>query len=342
MIYDNVELHNVDGVVEQDNGGVMLLRVPENVCEKISERGSKEMHEPTNSEIRFYSESDTIKITLSSVGGEALGVLFHGHFMTRDRIEVGEEPVTLEFTRSDYIKIYRERGLRHGPFDSGVWRFMFSGARGSLIFHSVEGEGVRPPRKTEVPSLRYLAYGTSLTAGRATTLPHLSYAFQTAWRLGADLINIGSGGSCFIESDMADYLASRTDWDFMTMGLSLNMMKWDFDDFEKRVRYIIEKMTTAHPSKHIFCITNWPCFNDYRIFPNLEEGKTEKDIPFSEDYRRILRQAFADSNAPLLHLLEGPELFQFFGGESDDMIHPSDLGMIEMAQNLSDAIRPWL
>ena len=215
----------------------MLLRVPLSLCGHLSERGSMEMHQPTNSEIRFYSESDSIKITLSAVEGEVHGVLFNGPFMTRERLIIGEEPVTLEFSRSEILRLYRKRGMKQGAFDVGIWRLLFAGGGGRLIFHAVEGAGIRPPKENELPALRYLAYGTSLTAGRAATAPHLTYAFQTAWRLGADLLNIGSGGSCFCEAEMADYLASRNDWDFATLGLSVNMVGWDFADFEKTRAY---------------------------------------------------------------------------------------------------------
>jgi hypothetical protein len=338
MIYRNVELHNVDDILKQDDGSVLLLRVPASVCEHLSERGSKEMHEPTNSEIRFYSDSSSIRITLSALG-EVHGVLFHGPFMTRQRLIIGEEPVTLELTRSAYVTSYLDMKVHCDSFSPAIWRFLFHGGGGQLKLHSVEGEGIRPPKSEEVPALRYLAYGTSLTAGRASTAPHLTYAFQTAWRLGADLLNIGSGGSCYCEPEMADYLASRQDWDVATLGLSLNMLRWDFADFEKRVHYLVSTIANAHPSKPVFCITNWPCFNDLRIFPNLAVGETETDIPASEAYREILRKVVRSIGAVNLHLLEGPELFPDFRGLSDDMIHASDLGMIQMAENLAKAIK---
>ncbi len=342
MPVENVLFHNVGEMVELAGGGLQLHRVPRSVQAQISERGGHEMRQPSNCEIRFKSSGDAISITLSALEQPVTAVLFHGPFMTRERLTIGLEPTRFTFHKPPHLKIYQAKGLRHGGYGADLWRFMFAGGNGYLVFHGVEGEGICPPSAADLPTKRYLAYGTSLTAGRASTGPHLTYAYQTAWRLGADLLNIGSGGSCFCEPGMANYLASRTDWDFATLGLSLNMLSFDLDEFRKRVEYLVATIAEAHQDKPMFCITNWPCFNDQRIFANLEEGQTEADKSYSEDYRKILRRIVATLNRPNLHILEGPELFPGFGNLSDDLIHPSDLGMIQMAENLAAAIKPNL
>ena len=98
-------------------------------------------------------------------------------------------------------------------FSPWVYRVIFGGPeRDPVFFHTIEGKAVRPPETNEVPRLRYLAYGTSITHGFHCEGPHPSYVGQTARHLGADLINLGVGGSAHCENELADYIARRNDW----------------------------------------------------------------------------------------------------------------------------------
>ena len=72
-------------------------------------------------------------------------------------------------------------------FSHRVCRLVLYG--GLVCLRQVHGD-VRPPTADELPAFRYLAYGTSITQGAAASMRHLGYASQTAWRLGADLINL--------------------------------------------------------------------------------------------------------------------------------------------------------
>ena len=129
-----------------------------------------------------------------------------------------------------------------------MWRILFhQDARAAYLGHEAYGAAIRPPRQEEVPSLRWLAYGSSITYGANTQHPATSYVQQAARRLGVDVLNLGLPGSCMAEPAMAEYLASRTDVELVTCELGVNMTGWiEPAEFERRVRHLL--MTISAPS----------------------------------------------------------------------------------------------
>ena len=209
MIFENVELHNV-AEIRPVAGGMRLQRVPEDVRRQLNDVAQIRVLQPANGEIRFVSDAAETQVTLSSEGETSVAV-FYGPFDGRERHTIGREPTTIRLALPERLQKLERRWWRNQPFSPHVRRLVFDGARQEdpVIVHGVEGEGVRPPRPEELPRLRYLAYGTSITHGADSEGPHLRYVAQTAWHLGADLINLGVGGSCHCEAAFADYIAGR-------------------------------------------------------------------------------------------------------------------------------------
>jgi hypothetical protein len=224
------------------------------------------------------------------------------------------------------------------PFSKHVWRVMFGGTKNEpVILYGVTGKGIRPPKADEVPAVRYLAYGTSITQGSSATRAHLCYAAQTAWRLGADLINLGSGGSCHCENVFADYIAGREDWDIATLSLSVNMQSFALEEFHNRVNYMVNTVAGSNPNRPVACITLFPYFRDMGL---QQEGLVPGGAP--EEYRQILRDVVEKCPHPNVHLIEGPELLTDLSGLTYDILHPSDLGMIQIGENLAKRLQALL
>jgi lysophospholipase L1-like esterase len=217
------------------------------------------------------------------------------------------------------------------PFSPRVVRLVMRGSQ--VRFHGVAGTGVRSPEAGECPALRYLTYGTSITHGANATRPYLSYAAQAARRLGADLLNFGVGGSCHCEPELADYFASRSDWQIASLALSVNMMGFTPEEFERRVRYMVHTVAGSDPSRPVACITLYPYFGD--LFDAIGEGDGKPAL-----FREILRQAVQDCPGGNAHLVEGPDILRDLGGLTPDLVHPADNGMIEMGANLAAALAP--
>ena len=345
MIFENVELHNV-AEVRRANGGMRLQRVPEDVRLQLNEGAQIRVLQPANSEIRFVSNSVDTQVTLSSEG-ETNVTVFYGPFHGNERYTIGKKPMTVSLRLPERLQRLDRKWWQDQPFFPTVRRLVFggvspreveSGLRGDpVIFHAIEGDGVRPPYPEEKPKLRYLAYGTSITHGSFGEGPHLHYVAQTAWDLRADLINLGVAGSCHCEAAFADYIASRGDWDVATLALSVNMHGFPLNEFRNRVDYMIRTIAGADTTRPVACITLYPYFRDFGICEPEEQYGGESD-----DYRESLREIVSGCGLPNVYLFEGPSLLTNIGGLASDLIHPSDNGMIEIGRNLAGKLKPLL
>ena len=198
--------------------------------------------------------------------------------------------------------------------------------------HGIQG-ALRPPGPGETPERTMLAYGTSITHGAAATSFHLSYAAQTAWRLGTDLLNFGVGGACLCEAAFGDYLASLGGWDFATLALSVNMIGRGFTvvEFADRVRYLVGKIAGDNPGKPVACISIYPYFGDWADLQPDAKGKPD-------DFRKALRDVVGELGFPNLTFIDGRDILTDIAGLTTDLIHPGDLGMIRMGENLADRL----
>ncbi len=336
MIYGKVELHNIAEVRESDGiDGVRLQRVPESVRSCLSPGGQRMMLVPACSEIRFICDGPA-DVTLASEETAQVQV-FYGSFQSTERYEIGREPVTIGVEVPERLRSLPGRYLKSMPFSPRVCRLVIGGPRrGPVIFQGAEGENVRPPSRGDLPAKRYLAYGTSITQGAHATWAHLSYAGQTAIRLGVDLINLGSGGSAFCEFEMADFIAGRDDWDFATLAMSVNMIGGGFSpqEFRERTAYMIDAVAGARPERPVVCITIFPHVRDF-----ISGSPTGAEKGTSEEFRKQLREAVAECGRPNVHLIEGPDLLEGILGLTPDLVHPGDHGMTVIAENLAERLR---
>jgi len=335
MIHDNVELHNV-AEIRPAGGGMRLQRVPEGVRQHINESARMRVRQPDNCEVRFVSSSAETCVTLSSEEEGEVSV-FHGVFDSRQRHVLGPEPITVRISTPERLRQLDDRWWGDHPFAPQVQRLVFGGPRrGPAIIHRVEGEGIRPPGIDELPSLRYLAYGTSITHGFDCSGPHLSYVAQTARRLNADLINLGVGGACHCEAAFADYIAGL-EWDIASLALSVNMQGFSIGEFTERVEYMVNTVAGADTTRPVACITLYPYYRDFGI---TDAGAQYGATP--DEYRQALRDVVAACPHPNVHLIEGSEILTDIGGLAADLIHPSDNAMIEMGRNLGSRLQALL
>ena len=330
----SVELHNIaEARPVEGHAGLRLQRVPEAVRLALNEKAQQRMLSPACAEIRFvHAGAATARLTLSSE--EVTDVVpFFGLFQSRERYTIGPEPQTIEVALPERVAQLDPAFCAGMPVSPSVARLLLAG--GPLYVHQISGEGLRPPAADELPRTRYLAYGTSITHGAAATGPHLTYAAQTARRLGADLINLGVGGSAYCEPELADYIAAREDWHVASLALSVNMIGAGFslDAFYERVSYMVNTVSGANTGRPVVCITIYPHFREFG--PQYENPEA---VGTPEEYRQCLRDAVAACPHPNVHLVEGSEILRNAGGLTVDLIHPADNGMIQMGENLARKI----
>ncbi len=338
MIYQNVELHNIAETVPVAGEAVEVRRIPESVRQHVNPGCQYQMTRFASGEIRFVTDDLAGEVTLSIApearGEETRAMIYHGGFQHGQPVYIRSgETRTLKITPSDRIARMPAAMSEAMPFRHNVIRVQIAGD--PVVFHGAEGQGIRPPRADELPRIRLLTYGTSITHGAAASLPHLCYAAQTARRLGADLINLGSGGSAHCEAELADYIASRSDWDIATLALSVNMMGFSNEEFYDRVAYMVKTVAAADTTRPVACITLYPYFADWDPAEQPAGGT-------SAEKRQLLRDAVAAADLPNLHVIEGTDILTDLTGLTPDLIHPADNAMIQMGENLAARLAPLL
>ena len=336
MLYENVELHSIaEARPLSGHGGLRLQRVPESVRLRLEEPAQTRTLMPAGAEIRFVLENERATVTLSCSEGETLVVGFFGPFVSRELWRrVGDEPVEIELSMPERLADYPKEWDTTLAFSPRVCRLALFG--GHVHIHSVRG-AVRPPARQELPPLRMLSYGTSITHGSAASAFHLSYVAQTARRLGTDLANYGVGGACRAEAAWGEYFASLEGWDLATLALSVNMIGAGFtlEEFEERVRHLVSAVASSDTDRPVACISIFPYFADWGVVQPAAKAPPEA-------FRDCLEDVVGNLDMPNVHFVPGPEILTDPAGLTTDLIHPSDLGMIEMGQNLALRLAPFL
>lgn len=346
MNLNQVYFHNVHELEALEGlQGVRLQRFPRSVRHALGgpgiTQGRRNAQMSTGCEIRFVTEADAVQITLSSLELDGEVIVYQGDYVHSQHLLRAGRLETLQLQRSERFEWVTGEMLRSGRFSPDVWRIMisrnYSPGRGfCAVFHHLDafGHAVRPPHADEMPSVRWLAYGSSITHGTGALSHHNAYIQQAAMRLGVDVLNNGIGGSCLCEPEMADWFAQRDDWSFATLEIGVNMReRFTPREFEERARYLLTQMMTFHPEKPIVLITIYPNYATFQLDRNHASKIAE------EQFNNILRSLHAEFASPNLHLIEGNEIADDLNGLTTDLIHPSDEGHFSMGLKLAERLK---
>ena len=329
MFYENVEFYNVAEIIEQE-GEKRFTRIPDKLRVTLNERAKLGAFSTAGCEIRFNLKSETGKIVLKTESESHLAEVYQGVFKVGSHIispELTEISISLQSNIELLNKITKEKKF---PFDAYLTRIVLPYRAVTKVI-DIKGNFCLPTKK-QTPQTKYLAYGSSITHGSKASRPTGTYAMRTAQLLGVDLINLGFGGGAHCESQMADYIAERNDWDFGTLELGINMVRsFETKEFKKRVEYFIEKISVTHPEQWIFCMDLFTFYADF------EPASTKQ-----KEFRRIVKETVKKLNMPKLIHIDGREILKNSSGLMSDLVHPSPEGMEEIAKNLNQYIRKFL
>jgi len=185
-----------------------------------------------------------------------------------------------------------------------------------------------PPEPGDAPGRRVLIYGSSITQGSGSLTGRESWAGRTAHLLRSDLINLGFGGGCHCEPEMADYLAKRDDFTFGILETGINMLGLDEAETDRRIEHLIRTVTAAHPDKPFLCLGVFPCREDV---DNAFRGRAQA-------IRELVRDTVRAINSPKVHFIDGRELLDLPTGMTTDLTHPAPAGMVQIADRLAPRI----
>lgn len=231
MIYANAELHNVRAMLPlEGENGFRLSRYPEELLHKLNPGAQNAAFFPCGCEVRFNLLGPEARVILRrpvlSVGNPyGIAEVWFGSFpgpWPFNPYGIGREPTAIPIQMPEEIDqletLTREHNL---PFDPRLVR-VFLPHENDLYLIGIEGE-IAPPRPEQSPARRLLSYGSSITHGGNAVHPSQSYAFQTAERLGLDLVNLGLSGSAQMEPELAGFIAGL-DWDIATLEMGINVL----------------------------------------------------------------------------------------------------------------------
>lgn len=331
-VHQDLSFHNVAELRPSSAHPDVLQpqRVPEDVRLQLNASAQDRMLESNGMEIRFVCDDpdQPVELTLSApdVDKPVRAWPYWGSIQSKDRFTLSVEPRTITLLPSErYRATPPGKLLQPGYFHADVRRLLFEG--GPILLHAAQTQGARPPRPEELPHRTLLTYGTSITQGVGATGPHLTYANLAARSLGVDLINLGSSGSCHCDPVMAEYLPTLP-YDFACLCLSVNMVRdFDPDVFEKRAEQIVSRVMSARPGIPVVCLSILPWYYEW------EENNGKSDA-FRDALEAICRR-LPDN----VQLIDGRSALADLSGLSDDMIHPSDHGMIEIAHQVAQALK---
>ena len=338
---------------EPRGDGVQPVRVPKVWRDKWPEATARRGLSAAGVTLRFRTDSRRIVLR---------GTLID----TPD--QAGTPEVTWERARPPYFDVYRD-----GKFVTSI-PGAIQAARQDVVLHDEQNAPGRESeytilfpfyyRNAEIivnavgvdktarlsaaaPDLRprVLIHGDSITHGHGVYAPRETYVSQTCEKAGCVPLNLGFGGSAWGDKVVAEYIASRNDWNTLVIAIGTNSFGGTYQDKPETAAQYGEKynafLTTIRekfPTKPIVSMT--PVFHrSDHVGAKNRNGETPQD--YRNAISRVVRaRQAADKN---LYLVDGLQAF------TDplyllptDVVHPNVAGMIRMADVLAPVLRPLL
>jgi lysophospholipase L1-like esterase len=329
-----VEYHNVSEI-EMGREGATLFRVPQAWRERFPEATAVRGTQAAGVEVRFRARTRYIALELATEHQMASGAavaLYHG---ARNVNLVGLATPSFCGTVTLMAREADLDGILDDP-----WRILCPyGAVTTVkaLYLSDDAELMLP---SPCP-VRWLAHGDSITQGAHALHPGFTYVNLAADALGWDAINMGFGGSAWGDAVVAEYLASRSDWDILSIAIGTNTyggQKESAPNYGRRYARFVAIIREAHPHKPILCLS--PLWR-------AQDGPPEVPNRFGDPpqaYRQVIHEVVAQRQRsdPHLALLDGLQVLGNDRGLTVDRVHPDPHGMLTIAQRLVPALRSMM
>jgi len=329
MIWNNVELHNVEAIETKPNGSIRLLRFPKAVMDVFGKENNKYAIEvgrmTTGCEVRFVCEDADVFVTAEDAEGTV--EIFRGDFLVKtQRLQPGIS-TRLALRSNLSVDKFDLSGVST-KFATHVWRVVFDHDFCGVLDDVRPFGAIRPPMASEVPAKKILGYGSSITHGACAGFFTNSYIAHTAKHLGADVLCKGMGGSCFCESAVAEYLP-QAEWDLAVLELAVNMLgNFPVEVFKERAKKVVA--CALQKGKPVVVISHFTHFKDLPGAENTE---------INDAYIAALQQVCQELKCENLHYINGREIVDDVTYLTADLIHPSIFGHAMIGRKLADRIR---
>lgn len=338
MIFENMEFHNVE-CLEDRLGGKVLQRFPQQVRYGLGyqdhDRGRMYSQMPVGCEVRFVTDAHFFRISFAAYEADNRIFVYRGNFLQKVLALPAGKISTFHIEEPAGFAQVEPEVLQGHRFSTNVWRFVMD-KESAVIYHGADfvGHEVRPPREDEVPAVRWMAYGSSITFGGEAHLGINAYAMRTARLLNLDLYNKSIAGSCFCDPSVVEYLAEvAPKMQLITLELGINMLRrFSEEVFQERAYHLIRTLRERSPETKIVVITPFKAGSGYL------KNKDDEGLKRYYGFTKALK-AYPD---PEVTVLDGKEILDDFSGLSADLLHPSDEGHEIMAFHLCQKLKKYI
>ncbi len=308
--------------VLMENGA--FVRMPKAVAETVSPGIAQDYVTNAGGRIRFVTDSPYIAVSaelthiyqfasMSIEGTCGMDVYADGVFLGVIRPNVDE----LSLHLSEIVNMRKT-----GEHVVEINLPLYTGVKNIVI--GLDENAVLKPASEYKYEAPIVFYGSSITNGACASRPGLAYTSRVARALDANHKNLGFGGLCKGEQQMADYIA----------GLDMSLFVLDYDYNAPNPEHLLathenvyKTVREKHPDLPIVMITA-PKYT-------MPQGFEERKNIIKQTYERA--KAAGDRN---VYIIYGDEFFSEIGDDfSADNVHPTDLGFDYMTKAIYPVLK---
>lgn len=175
-------------------------------------------------------------------------------------------------------------------------------------------------------------YGTSIAHGACASRPGMAFPAILGRWFDRPVINLGFSGNGRMDPEVADLLA-ELDAAVFVIDCLPNM---EAAAVTERTEPLVRRIRQTHPDTPIVLVED-RTYGNTPFLPARRQRHDTSRTAFRAAYERL-----GEAGVKNLHYVEGETLLGDDGEATTDSSHPSDLGMMRMAEALAPVLKPLL
>jgi lysophospholipase L1-like esterase len=227
---------------------------------------------------------------------------------------------------TDKLKVRLAEGIEPGRREYLLYLPLYNGVE-SLEIGLAPQASFKPlaPRAKPI-----VFYGTSITHGGCASRPGMAYPAIIGRRLDRPVINLGFSGSGTMDPEVGALLA-ELDASVYVIDCLPNMQG---EAVAARTEPLVRQLRAGRPKTPIVLVED-RTYTNAALLPAQRERHAASRAALKAAYERLKAAGVQG-----LHYVEGEHLLGDDGEATVDASHPTDLGMLRMADTMEPLLRP--